>query len=238
MIQPYLSRLQVFSNSRFPLYHITPCCRFPPRPSPHHCHRRWTFASHRYVATVHHGYEEGKLARIVSSSRCAKGRLLHYFPRSAPADGSASGVAPVDGEGGGGGSSGASAVDGADDDGSFSDWCGWHHDHSSLTGAARAETSVCCCVLLLSLLRVLFLADSAWRVVFSCGEGFCLSGLSGFLLFTACTVALPSFPLFVSVPRYGCCACDWAVHLTKRTKKEEAMKSFAVRAVAAACCAG
>lgn len=22
----------------------------------------------------------------------------------------------------------------ADDDGSFSDWCGWHHDHSSLTG--------------------------------------------------------------------------------------------------------
>ncbi|CAN0464804.1 unnamed protein product, partial [Hapterophycus canaliculatus] len=68
----------------------------------------------RYISTIHPGYEEGKMSRIVSSSRCPKGRLLHYFPRS-------SAPLPESRCGGGGG-------------GAFSDWCGWHHDHSCLTG--------------------------------------------------------------------------------------------------------
>ncbi|CAN0507530.1 unnamed protein product, partial [Laminaria digitata] len=72
------------------------------------------------------GYEKGKLERIVSSSRCCKGRLLHYFARSAADHG---------GGGEGGEKNGVSGSDGGDDGASFSDWCGWHHDHSSITGA-------------------------------------------------------------------------------------------------------
>ncbi|CAN0374565.1 unnamed protein product, partial [Ectocarpus sp. 13 AM-2016] len=65
-----------------------------------------------YVAKVHPGYEKGKMSRIVSTSRCPKGRLLYYFPRSSPPEGTS----------------------GGDDDRAFSDWCGWHNDHSALTG--------------------------------------------------------------------------------------------------------
>ncbi|CAM9679984.1 unnamed protein product [Scytosiphon promiscuus] len=110
------------------------------------------------------------MSRIVSSSRCPKGRLLHYFPRSsAPpvekgggggggGDGRTGRAAEIavdarGGSGGGGGggtreAAGAKAAggdgddaDGAiggEDDGAYSDWCGWHHDHSSLTGLVPA----------------------------------------------------------------------------------------------------
>lgn len=110
-----------------------------------------------YIAALHPGYEEGKMSRIVSSSRCPKGRLLHYFPRNAPDESSAS-SGDTDGGGdaaGGGGPETATTVDdagggsgataagrgggGGEDDGAFSDWCGWHHDHSSLTGARADE---------------------------------------------------------------------------------------------------
>lgn len=113
-----------------------------------------------YIAALHPGYEEGKMSRIVSSSRCPKGRLLHYFPRNAPDESSASSASSGDTDGGGdaaggggpetattaddaGGGSGATAGrgggGGGEDDGAFSDWCGWHHDHSSLTGARADE---------------------------------------------------------------------------------------------------
>eukprot|EP00752_Nemacystus_decipiens_P006991 g6270.t2 len=117
-----------------------------------------------YIAAMHTGYEEGKLSRIVSSSRCPKGRLLHYFPRSAPAVSGASGRGSGSGSGSrtaaggddptagggavaapaaddaGGGSGAAAGRDGGgvEDDGAFSDWCGWHHDHSALTGLVPA----------------------------------------------------------------------------------------------------
>ncbi|CAM9581527.1 unnamed protein product [Ascophyllum nodosum] len=132
----------------------------------------------RYVARVHRGYEEGKLERIVSTSRCCKGRFLHYFPRSFPRNGQRScanhdldratsetsrsclaaaegqegnpdlackgsgqddGCPAATGDGAGMGSASEIGVFSVtDDDGSFSDWCGWHHDHSSLTGLVPA----------------------------------------------------------------------------------------------------
>lgn len=73
----------------------------------------------RYLESVHPGYERGKLERIVSSSRCHKARLLHYFPVD---------KLPQHADE-------TPKTEGANlDDVDFSDWCGWHHDHSSLTG--------------------------------------------------------------------------------------------------------
>ncbi|CAM9595969.1 unnamed protein product, partial [Choristocarpus tenellus] len=115
-------------------------------------------------------YEEGKLARIVSSSCCCKARLLHYFPTSAPGSVQNEACGGQEGEGkleeagvsrpeegverdaawrGGMEKAGATKVDGegGDKGGSleeyevfvkgderFSGWCGWHNDHSLLTG--------------------------------------------------------------------------------------------------------
>ncbi len=99
------------------------------------------------------------MSRIVSTSRCPKGRLLHYFPRkiSPRAEGGGGGSGGGDAEQGlgsaaaaataareGGGASAEDSGEGGsrgngEDDGAFSDWCGWHHDHSSLTGAPSTE---------------------------------------------------------------------------------------------------
>lgn len=54
------------------------------------------------------------------TSRCCKGRLLHYFP--SPPDSSIS----------------DEEVKKNDDDSNFSSWCGWHNDHCSLTGLVPA----------------------------------------------------------------------------------------------------
>lgn len=115
----------------------------------------------RYVESVHAGYEPGKLERIVSSSRCHKGRLLHYFPREEPQSERSCTSMPLARPGGcleeGGavcsseatrdtGEGGASVAAGQDDGDvagdSFSDWCGWHHDHSSLTGEALEHSAL------------------------------------------------------------------------------------------------
>eukprot|EP00741_Cyanophora_paradoxa_P016015 tig00000042_g15461.t1 len=56
-------------------------------------------------------YEPGRLARAVSHRECAMGRLLHYFPRSREEL-----------------ESGAAA----------GRWCGWHTDHSAITGLYSA----------------------------------------------------------------------------------------------------
>ncbi|KAG5189256.1 hypothetical protein JKP88DRAFT_193064 [Tribonema minus] len=86
-----------------------------------------------YAARARPGYSGG-LERMVAASRCAKGRLLHYFPlgegRGSDNGGSAQRAA----------TSPAAApppsppLEGA----SFSDWCGWHLDHGSLTGLVPA----------------------------------------------------------------------------------------------------
>ena len=75
----------------------------------------------RYVQKCHPGYTAGKLERILSTSTCAKARLLHYFPRSE----SECDTIPDE-----------SAKANSDD--LFSDWCGWHNDHGSLTGLTPA----------------------------------------------------------------------------------------------------
>jgi len=93
---------------------------------------------------------------VLARSPCHKGRLLHYYPlppalAAAPGcgarDGSdgagsadAGGTCAGDGEGALGseacGEAGAGGEAGAPE-AAADDWCGWHRDHGSLTGAAR-----------------------------------------------------------------------------------------------------
>jgi hypothetical protein len=85
-----------------------------------------------YVASVRPGYERGGLERIISQSRCAKGRLLHYYPQSSS---DAAGTASCSCEASSSSSSRNSSNAGnAVQDDPFSSWCGWHLDHGSLTG--------------------------------------------------------------------------------------------------------
>jgi isopenicillin N synthase-like dioxygenase len=62
-------------------------------------------------------YERGKLHRIISTGRCAKARLLHYFAVS---------EADI-----------ARQREAASLEESFT-WCGWHNDHGALTGLVQA----------------------------------------------------------------------------------------------------
>lgn len=66
-----------------------------------------------YVLAKCSGYEP-KLEKIIRNSKCCKARLLHYFPIE------------------------DDVIDDNDvatiDDTNFSDWCGWHNDHGSLSG--------------------------------------------------------------------------------------------------------
>ena len=54
-----------------------------------------------------------------------KGRMLHYFAQSDDGDVKPSGTGDTDG-----------AV--ADEDDRVDSWCGWHNDHSTLTGLVKA----------------------------------------------------------------------------------------------------
>jgi len=72
-----------------------------------------------YVKKCVPSYPEGRLARLIETSKCAKARLLHYFPKS---------TEELESMASGGGSA----------DQAFSDWCGWHNDHGSLTGLTPA----------------------------------------------------------------------------------------------------
>jgi len=73
-------------------------------------------------------YKKGKFHQLLTESKCCKGRLLHYFPADEVA-----------------GMMGASenleeetkGTEGKSDN-DFSDWCGWHNDHGSLTGLVPA----------------------------------------------------------------------------------------------------
>jgi isopenicillin N synthase-like dioxygenase len=77
-------------------------------------------------------------AQVISTSKCCKARLLHYFAKdSADARGNASDStsssdsSPSPASAAAGGSTTPTTT--AEDD-LFSDWCGWHNDHGSLTG--------------------------------------------------------------------------------------------------------
>lgn len=64
---------------------------------------------------------------MISTSKCCKARLLHYFAKdSSEAQGSTD-TAPTEPP------ATPSSTKNAEDD-MFSDWCGWHNDHGSLTG--------------------------------------------------------------------------------------------------------
>jgi len=67
-----------------------------------------------YVHETEPTYPEARLADIIEKSICAKGRLLHYFAMNDEQDLQ------------------------RNEDTSFSDWCGWHNDHGSLTGLVPA----------------------------------------------------------------------------------------------------
>jgi hypothetical protein len=85
-----------------------------------------------YVASVRPGYEHGCLERIIAHSRCAKGRLLHYYPQSS-SDPAGTPSCSSEASSSSSSSSSSSAENAVSDD-AFSSWCGWHLDHGSLTG--------------------------------------------------------------------------------------------------------
>ncbi|TYZ58791.1 hypothetical protein PybrP1_001567 [[Pythium] brassicae (nom. inval.)] len=62
-------------------------------------------------------YERGKLHRIISTVKCSKARLLHYFALSDEAIAAQQQATTLED--------------------SFS-WCGWHNDHGALTGLVQA----------------------------------------------------------------------------------------------------
>jgi isopenicillin N synthase-like dioxygenase len=73
----------------------------------------------RYIASKCGTYEPNKLHRVVTTSKCCKARLLHYFARSEE-------------------QCAAQAVQDNQAADAFSSWCGWHNDHGSLTGLVSA----------------------------------------------------------------------------------------------------
>jgi isopenicillin N synthase-like dioxygenase len=81
-----------------------------------------------YVSTVCPTYIP-VLERTVRHSKCCKGRLLHYFPSSS----SSTTVEQADDV-----TPGTMKAEEEDDDTRFSNWCGWHNDHGSLTGLLPA----------------------------------------------------------------------------------------------------
>jgi isopenicillin N synthase-like dioxygenase len=80
------------------------------------CETGFLLAKHcdALVSQEYPSYEPLRLHNIISKSRTAKARLLHYFPMTHEQ---------------------ASSISGVDVDGS---WCGWHNDHGSLTGLTSA----------------------------------------------------------------------------------------------------
>lgn len=69
------------------------------------------------VAAKSPAYERGKLHRIISTVKCSKARLLHYYALSEAAI--------------------AAQQEATTLEDAFS-WCGWHNDHGALTGLVQA----------------------------------------------------------------------------------------------------
>ncbi len=83
--------------------------------------RRIAALCDRYVARRRSQQQQehaASLAQVLLSSRCPKGRLLHYFPLT-EADLAAGAQEHPD------------------------QWCGWHKDHGSLTGEDGMVTTIC-----------------------------------------------------------------------------------------------
>jgi len=80
------------------------------------CETGFLLAKHcdALVSASHPSYTPLRLHNIISKSRTAKARLLHYFPMTVEQ---------------------SKQVGNVDVDGS---WCGWHNDHGSLTGLCSA----------------------------------------------------------------------------------------------------
>ncbi|KAF4041397.1 2OG-Fe(II) oxygenase superfamily [Phytophthora infestans] len=68
------------------------------------------------------GYEKGKLHRIISTGKCSKARLLHYYSLSEEQI--------------------AAQKEATTLEDSFA-WCGWHNDHGALTGLVQAIFTDC-----------------------------------------------------------------------------------------------
>lgn len=91
-----------------------------------------------YVSSQCESYPVGKIQSVIENSLCCKARLLHYFPMEHDHGNHSKSL----------GVSTAGAKDGNADthghghgnkcDSDFSDWCGWHNDHGSLTGLVPA----------------------------------------------------------------------------------------------------
>lgn len=75
-----------------------------------------------YVKSLCDDYESGKMKTTIANSMCCKGRLLHYFPTDAKSAEKLNEKNHSD----------------SSEDIAFSDWCGWHNDHGSLTGLVPA----------------------------------------------------------------------------------------------------
>ncbi len=76
----------------------------------------------QYVSSRCSTYTPNLLEGIVANSICCKARLLHYFPQT---------VATVE----------SHSTDETDTQ-NFSSWCGWHNDHSALTGEITFYNSI------------------------------------------------------------------------------------------------
>ena len=91
-------------------------------------------------------YSPGKIQHVIDNSLCCKARLLHYFPVVAAAETDNDADANSNGVHVHAGSGNSICCDNENEnqdgtvanDGDFSDWCGWHNDHCSLTGLVPA----------------------------------------------------------------------------------------------------
>jgi len=76
-----------------------------------------------YVTSQYCDYPVGKIHGVIENSLCCKARLLHYFPVETAGHETTSHDSLTPAE---------------DSEANFSDWCGWHNDHGSLTGLVPA----------------------------------------------------------------------------------------------------
>uniref|UniRef100_A0A6U1X1B8 Non-haem dioxygenase N-terminal domain-containing protein n=1 Tax=Trieres chinensis TaxID=1514140 RepID=A0A6U1X1B8_TRICV len=76
-----------------------------------------------YVSMKCPSFKTGKLESLLTTSLCCKARLLHYFPAKLEENQEKESIL---------------GNENTEDDLEFSDWCGWHNDHGSLTGLVPA----------------------------------------------------------------------------------------------------
>ncbi|RKP35591.1 hypothetical protein BJ085DRAFT_28259 [Dimargaris cristalligena] len=85
----------------------------------------------RYLAQKVPDYNPAFLQTLIKNSDTIKARLLHYFPESPPADANTTTTNKDPTE--------TTPPASKDDSPDFDSWCGWHLDHSCLTGLTAAK---------------------------------------------------------------------------------------------------